>query len=115
MDKSKKGDHVKVTGSIKISQSAEDSVTIESTLYLNQKYFQNNEEKPESQLCIFVDSSINMGVDNILEVIREQIIALSIHPKCVVKIFMFSDTDATIVNNDPQDAPGKFTIKLVIN
>ena len=116
MDKSKKGDQLKVTGSIKISQSAEDSIMIESSLYLNQKYFlSGDEEKPESQLCIFVDSSINMGVDNILVIIREQIIALSIDPKCVVKIFMFSDTDATIVNNDPQDAPGKFTIKLVIN
>lgn len=92
---------MKVTGSIKISQQAEDSISIESNLYLNKKYFQKEDEKPESLLCIFVDSSVNMDNDNILEIISEQIITQSKDSKCIIKVFMFSDTDATIVNNDP--------------
>jgi hypothetical protein len=56
-----------------------------------------------------------MSNDNILEIIREQIISLSKDPQCIIKVFMFSDTEATIVNNDPQDAPGKSSLRLVIN
>ena len=42
-----------------------------------------------------------MDNDNTLEIISEQIIAQSKDSKCIIKVFMFSDTDATIVNNDP--------------
>jgi len=42
-----------------------------------------------------------MNKDDILEIIKEQFIALRNDPRCIVKVFMFSDTEATIVNNDP--------------